>query len=248
MKTVQGDVISGNINDVFTSASQDYPDRMPFLGQKVCFRDGSEYRFVSSAENVGAGQIVSQTAALTEYDGKLKAAAIGARVIALTAAGVTADAWEGGTLVIGDNAATGQVYKIVSNTATLTAAGDVGAIGDVEITLTAPLVVAIAATDDCTIIPFKWANVELGDATHNPVGVAVVASTGATSKCYFWVQVKGPGAVQVATAATATAGKAVMHTAAGKAVVATAGYKTLGTVLLVATADDDLAAVDLCIE
>lgn len=245
----QLDIISGVITDTYTSASQDYTyNRMPYLGQKVRFKDGSEYRFVCSSEDVGAGQIVTQRAALTEYDGKLKAAVAGVYTIAITAAGITADAWAEGTLVIGDNAATGQVLKIASNTATLTVAGAVGAVGDVEITLQHPLPLAIAATDDCTIIPNKWYDVELGDATHNPVGVALVATTGATSRAYFWVQVKGPGAVQVATAATATAGKAVMHTAAGKAVVHTAGYKTLGTVLLAATADDDLAAVDLCIE
>ena len=248
-QTVQGDVITGNVYDIYDADDQDYDlGRMPFLGQRVKYRDGRCFVFCSSAVALTAGQVVAAPAGLTEYDGKLKAAVAGKEQVAITAAGITAEAWAGGTLVISDSAtAPGMVYPIIGNTLTLVVAEGIGAIGDVIVNLGAPLVVAVAATDDCVVTPNRWNNTVVGTAALCPVGVTMVATAGNVEKAYFWSQTHGPGGVVVTTVSGVDAGDAVMAAAAGSVVVSDGTKGLIGTIRLSPTADGDVASIDLCI-
>ena len=253
MNTVQQSIISGLEYDAYTDQSQDYIyNRLPFLGQKVTYRDGREFVFASTLVDVPAGTLMGSPIALAEIDGGFTAAGIGATELTITHASildnVTLDSLAGGTIIITETAGVKTSYQIVSNTAM---ASDI-----VVLQLAHPLVGAIAAADACVIVPSKFANVILNqsDATI-PLGVAVVSSTVATTTTtttgYQWFQTKGLGGVKVVTEAGCVAGTmATVSTTDGSAdLKATASIlPTIGTfVALAAVADGDLCPINLCI-
>jgi uncharacterized protein YceK len=252
MQSVQSDITTGNVYDIYTDLDQDVKyDRIPFLGAKVKYRDGRCFCFVSTLVAHTAGALVSSIVAPAEFAGKFKARAAGFDTIALTAAGVTLDQYSGGTLVITESSGQKTSYYIVGNTITLTVAEGIGAIGDVILTLGNLLVGAVAAADDCVLYASKYANTIVGTSASVAVGVAVIDSdvtavTDATTG-YMWVQTHGVGGVLVGTEAGSVAGVAAM---AGTAVaeISDGTNQYLGVFLPAsAVSDTDLCPIDLCI-
>lgn len=240
------DVISGQVYDIYDTTSQDYIyNRVPFLGQKVAFADGREYRFVSTAVDITAGQVVSAPVPTVEIDGAFTAAAAGATTVKVTSATIgsaTKDLYADGFLVITETSGLKHSYKIKGNTAAATNA--------VTFTLEYPLLAAVATGDACFVVPFKYSNTIVGIAASNPVGVAIRTVTPATdgTTAFMWVQTKGTGGVLLGTEAGATIGVTLKSSDAGVAEIATAGTPVIGTSLAAAAvANGDMCPVDLCI-
>lgn len=189
---------AGSIYDAaFINTNAKYEmGRMPQLGDFKEFDDGRKFRFVSSKIALTSGEPVS-VATAADAELACTAAAVGATSVELTstsqaffggAAGVlAADRLAGGYLVIQDDTGEGYIYRIKSNTAGT-------ALVKVTVTLYDPLVVAVDATSDVVVIGPKYRLVVAGAAALVPVGVATVAVAG-TDEYYFWVQTKGPAAV-----------------------------------------------------
>lgn len=207
----QMDTISGSLFEVYTSASQNYKfGRMPEVGQRVVDDLGREFIFVATAVNVAAGQVVAAPAAAAELVDGFTAAPAGSTQITITKSDVTLNKYKDGILVISAGAAGQLPLAIAKNTASGTA-------NAVVITLVNPLPVALVATDDCILIPNRYNGVILGAATYDGVGVAIMASTAATSGLlnYMWVQTKGIGCVKTGTASAITLGVKIILGASG---------------------------------
>lgn len=185
--------------------------RVPEVGAKACFRDGREFVFVSTAVDVAVGQVVAKAYSVAAPVSG--ATASGGKTVVVTLAGATADQYAGGYF----KTAAGTVYTIAGNTATDT--------GTVTLTLDADLCQALTDAEASTISTFRQANVVIGTATNDGIGVAIQPSTAATAgkTQYMWVQTKGRGAAKVTTGSTAVDGAALMQDAAGALVIGTAG-------------------------
>lgn len=216
--------ISGSLRKVYTSASQEATfNTMPSLGSKCEDSLGRRFVFVSTAVNVASGQVVSAVAAGAEIADGITAAVVGATTIYVTLAGAVAGQFDGGVISItaGANITS---YAILKSTAA--AAGT----NKVTLTLEAPLDVAIAATDDCILVPSRYSKVIIGVAESDGVGVAIAASTAATSGLvnYMWVQCQGIGTLTVKTGSTTVQGTTVMLTSTGFVDIATAAHAVVG--------------------
>lgn len=198
---------------VFVENGEDYKrQRMPEVGARRCYSDGSEYVFCQIAVDGVAGQVVSAPAAAAELAGKFTAALAGEETVTLTDASlsaVTANLYAGGTLVVTESSGVEAAYKIRGNSAAASNA--------VVLTLDEALLADIAAADDCIIVPPRYENVVIGTATSDGVGVLVAPSTAGTSGLlnFLWVQTKGVASVKVGTAAALTKGVKVILGAAG---------------------------------
>jgi hypothetical protein len=255
IQTVQGDVVTGNVYDVYTDLSQDSVlGRLPFLGQTVKYRDGRCFVFASTLVAQTAGTLVGSVVAPSEIAGGFVAAAVGDSDVAVAAAGVTKDQYAGGSIIITESSGQKTTYVITANTATLTVAEGIGAIGDIIITLANPLVGAVAAADDCVLYQSKWANVIVNTSASKAVGVAVVDSdvTAVTDATigYQWFQTHGVGGILVGTELGCVAGVAAMASGlvAGAAELSDGTKEYLGVFLpAAAVSDTDLCPIDLCI-
>lgn len=231
---------SGSIYKKYDTTSQEYlQKRMPEIGELCVFSDGRKFRFVSTAVDVAAGQLVQAAAQSAELAGKFTAAAVGATAVTITLTGISANDYAGGTLVVTESSGMETSYHIKSNTAS-------DASDNIILTLESPLAGAVAAADDAILIKPKYEKVLLGTATGVIVGVALVASTAATDGYtnFLWVQVAGVGAVNVKTATSLTVGVCGMGGADGGIVVAD-GTKQAVCVChntAVVTAGDSVAA------
>lgn len=228
---MQKDVISGSVYDaaVFATDTKMLSGRAPKLGQQVSFGDGRKFVFCMTTEVLAAGNLVGTATALaTPIDDKCTAAAIGATEVTISLSGiqlygatagvVAKDALAGGYLVINDSTGAGYQYRIKSNTASTAGTAST------TVTLYDGLVVAISATTDIFLIGPRYM-VSAGTATLPPVGVAMVATTGAAAAtpAYFWVQTAGIAAVTCTTGTSIAIGKTV-------AADASAGVKIAGAV------------------
>ena len=240
-------IVSYDVHKTYDSASQDYPDRMPYLGQKQETKDGREYVFCSSVVNVAAGLVVAAPVVIAELDGVFTAASEGDTSVTLTSAllsAVTADEYKDGTLLITESCDVKRAYTIKSNTAVSSNA--------VTFTLYEGLAGDVAATDAAFIRKFKYKTVVLGSTQCAPIGVAVTATTAATDGAagttdgiaYFWAQTKGIGGVKVATEANCIDSLAAVCAASGEAELAATDsqYYPIGIFLPTAA----VAAGDLC--
>lgn len=238
------EVIAGNgwLYDRFDSDSQEYLlGRMNKVGDIRRTEDGREFVFVSTAADIAAGKVVAAPAAVAELAGKFTAALVGDEKVVVEKSGVTANLYAGGVLVITESSGAQTSYGIVRNTAS-------NASNKVDLYLDNPLVAAIAAADDCIIVPNKYNGVVLGGATCLPLGVAIRASTAATASKtqYMWIQTKGVGSVFLGTAASLTVGVMVMPAASGTVQAANGTLKTVGCMLPVsAVSNNDCAPIDL---
>lgn len=231
---------SGSIYKKYDTSSVEYLEsRMPAIGELAEFSDGRKFRFVSTAVDVAAGQLVQAAAQSAELAGKFTAGSVGDYTVEVELASVSANDYAGGTLVVTESSGMETSYHVKSNTASDSS-------NKIVLTLEEPLAAAVAAADDCILLKPKYEKVLLGTATGVIVGVAIVASTAATdSKTNFmWVQVAGPGAVNVKTATSLTVGVCGMGGADGGIVVAD-GTKQFVCVChntAVVTAGDSVAA------
>jgi hypothetical protein len=238
------EVIAGNgwLYDRFDTDSQEYLlGRMSKVGDIRKMEDGREFVFVSTAVDIDAGQVVAAPAAVAELAGKFTAAIVGDEKVTVEKSGVAANAYAGGHLIITKSSGTKTTYGIVRNLAS-------DASNKVVLYLDNPIVGAIAATDDCIIVPNKYSTVIVGTATCNPIGVAIRAATAATAgkTQYMWVQTKGVGSVYLGTAASLTVGVMVMPAASGTVQASNGTLKPVGCMLPAsAVSNTDCAPIDL---
>lgn len=136
--------------------------------------------------NAGYGAFFKVTTTLgLGYEAIHVAASAGDKTVTLTEAGITADKWAGGYIVLGHNSdATRQNRRIISNTAT---DGDV----HVVVTLDGPLHVALTTSEGVEIIPNIYSNLQT-TALQEYNSVAGVPAVTTTTGKYFWVQTWGP--------------------------------------------------------
>jgi hypothetical protein len=208
---------SYDIYKVYTPASAEYKEnRMPRVGDVQEFSDGRRFRFVSTAVNVAAGQLVGR-AAVALLDDKFTAASAGSYEVEIEVASVTANQYAGGVLVVANSAGREVSYTINANTAS-------SATNKVTLTLASPLKAAILAAEDAYLIPPLYEKVVLGAANVVAVGVAMGKSTAhtATETQYLWVQTKGPGQVEVKTDTNIAVTTGLIPGADGGVIVATA--------------------------
>lgn len=207
MSQEQESTISGNLYQVYSPSDQWYKEnRMPRVGQKAKMEDGRAFVFCSTTADITAGQAV-QAPAVLEETAIPAAVAAGAYEVGITQASVAANAYAGGMLVVILGTGNGYSYKIKKNTASGTA--DL-----VTITLYDPIKVALATTDDVTVVPLRSRGVAVGAADKDIVGVAMGTSTAATNSTtnYLWVQYKG---IAYGQTCTVTAGHAIQSAASG---------------------------------
>lgn len=200
-----------SIYDTYVDGDQNVSaGRMPDVGSIKKYSDGREFVLVSTAVNVAAGQVLSSAAAAAELAGKFTAALAGDTEIVVEKASVTANQYADGYLVVTESSGTKTTYAIKSNTASSSA-------NKVTLTLYSPITSAIAAADDCILVPSRYSSVVIGTAASDGIGVAMAASTAATSgkTNYIWAQTKGIGGAKTGTASTLVAGVKMVLGAAG---------------------------------
>lgn len=194
---------------------------VPEIGAEMRFADGSCFRFVSTAVDLAAGQLVAMnTFNATPVDDKCTAAAIGSyqvevdtRAVAMfggSAGIIAANRLSGGYLVINDDTGEGYRYRILSNTEGTASA-------KVTLTLAEPLKVALDTTSDVIITGSVYDSVVLGTAALCPLGVAMVPSTAATNSRteYLWIQTAGVASVRITTGTSVAIGVNVVADATG---------------------------------
>lgn len=209
----------------FHSGSQEFKASLtPQVGDCITLNDGREFRLVSTAVDLVAGQLVAVPSFnVTPIDNLVTAATAvkGSQTVEVDTTGVAmfggangviaAGRLKGATLVINDDTGDGYTYTIKNNTAGTASA-------KVTLTLNEPLVEALDATSDVLIVSSPFDNVVVSTGALAVVGVACVDSTAATNSRteYLWVQTKGIAAVKVTTGTSVAVGKpAVADTAGG---------------------------------
>ena len=213
------------------SSTQEYP-----IGTKREFEDGRVFRYASFAAACNAGILVSQdvsATSITEQDGKLTAAAIGATEVTYTDSGTvgsaTANQYAGGYLHITDDAGEGYQYRIKSNTAASSNA--------VTFTLYDGLVVAVTTATDVAVTGNLYNQVRGADFTNGAkvdCTVAGVTARSFTSGYYGWIQTNGvatvlsDGAIAYGVMVAGSDGVVgAVHTADTDALEIVVGYSTM---------------------
>jgi hypothetical protein len=218
MSQEQLKTITGSTHDTYSLTSQDFiENRMPRVGQLVCFEDGRKMVFCSTKVDITVGQTVAAQA--PNASAVAGATPKGVRVLNVTEASIDANDWQGGYIMLG-----GIIYKIKSNGATGS-----GGVGLVEITLYDALNVALTDTQVCGILPSRNVEVIVGEGDLDIVGTCVAAVPAATdvTTMFFWVQYGGLGSI----ATGAGAGVAVMPGAGGSGDAQTAANPIIATVV-----------------
>jgi hypothetical protein len=248
MQRAQESIISGNIYDYYYDTNQDITlgSRIPYLGQKVSFRDGREYVFCSTLVDLPAGTLVGSVEASAEGANIFNNDDVaGTTEVQITLASITADQYAGGFLNILTGNAAG-AYSILSNTASAATTNYV------TLTLGEPLRGTLAsASDDLILVPNRYKNIVVNTADNKVVGVVPVATAVATdadaTTCYQWIQTKGVGAALIGTETNANAGVAAMA-GAGVVEIADGTKEVVGVFLNDAdVSDTDLAPIELCV-
>ena len=224
-------------------------------GDVINYSDGRQFRYVSTAADLAAGEIVAwRTAQAAALDNKLSVAAINATTLVIDTSGtalfgagagvVVANDLAGGFIVIEDDTGEGHQYRIKSNTVGTSATS-------ITVVLWDKLKVAVDATTDVFLIGPKYRKVVEGAILLSPIGVCMTATTAATAGVdqYFWVQTRGLAAVLVKTGTGIAIGKLVSAVADGGCILA-AGHDTniLGTAMGTTTTSGATVAVNLCLE
>lgn len=216
MSQEQRSTISGSVWDIYTNLSQEFKEnRMPRVGQVLCFEDGRRFTFCSSVAAFAAGKLVGQIED-SDGDGVVASEALsGQRIVNVTVSGVLANQFQGGYITLEGHG----TYKIKSNSATVT--------GDVVVTLYDPLYATVAAAQEAELTPLRNNLVIAGAADQDNVGFTnqvIPAISGNVTHNYFWAQTAGMG-----YAATAiTPGLSVMPAAAGAIAASDGTLQTVG--------------------
>ena len=191
MSQEQIGTISGSVYDVYTEDQQRYKEgRVPRVGQTVEFEDGRKFVFCHSNSALSARDVVScDVPTLCDVVGE--AAKAGMYKVEIKRTGATANQYANGYLVTKAHS-----YKIKSNTATDTS-------GNIVVTLYDKLKEDLSeSVSDSTILKsFRNSNVVRSDGTGDSVGVSL-ADVDAGVDTYFWVQYKGIGVANAASAPT----------------------------------------------
>lgn len=260
-QTKQHDIISGNVWDTYLDTSQDaVAGRLPSLGQRCTYEDGREFIFCSTLVDVVAGTVMGSPIAFAELAGGFVTAA---GVSAAQAKGsttiyvlhtsifdsVVADQFAGGFITITESSGLRTTYGIIGNSKFADAAYGTDTIA---LDLECPTRAAIAAADDCVIIPPRYTNVIVNTAGSNPVGVAQTAIAPATdadaTTGYLWLQTKGVGGVIVTTVANVGDDGSLLMASTNTVVVSDGTLPPIGTLLALAdVTDGDVAPVEFCI-
>lgn len=186
--------------------------RVPELGTVAVYEDGRKYVFGSTSVGVTAGQLVSTRADFnTSPVGDYLA---GLNEVLLNGATTESDEWAGNTLQV-----TGRPETYVVQSSRPEG-------GNTRVVLTDVLQGPISDGDDSSMAPFRPANVVVGTASSDPVGVALGDISGATQTTYAWFQYYGLALVDcsVAQGLTVTVG------AAGEAIAADGTTALVGVV------------------
>lgn len=231
------EVIAGNgwLYDVYTPSSQEYLlNRLPELGAVRELQDGRKFRFICTAVDAVAGQVVGAPVALTEITSGTTAALVGDTTLTITRTGTTLNQLAGGWITITASAGVEATYGIVRNSAA-------SAANLVTLYLDNALVGAVATGDDFILIPPPYKAAIINTAATLPIGVAIRPSTAATNSTtnYMWVQFAGPGSVYVGTAAGLTDGVKVMSAAAGTIAASDGTLADIGLMLNQDAVDND---------
>jgi hypothetical protein len=179
--------------------------------------DGREYRYVrAGAADLVAGNVIQAPAQVTTHDQLTPtAASIGAERITVTldaTNAATADQYAGGLAIIDTTPGLGIHLPIIGHPAAAAAA-------TLELTLGAPLSVALTSSSRVTLCPNPYRGViqtPVTTLTGAAVGVAIAPIT---ATYYGWIQTKGPAGVLVAGTPGVGLAVVVPATAAGAVVI-----------------------------
>jgi len=217
----------GWLYGVYTPTSQEVIfNRIPALGTTRVLQDGRKFRFIRTAVDAVAGQVMGTPIALTEITSGNTAALVGDTQVEITRSGTTLNQLAGGFITFTNTAGVEATYGIVRNTAA-------DADDQVVVYLDNPLVGAVAAGDALILIPPMYGACIINTAGTLPVGVAIRPSTAATDGVvqYMWVQYAGVGSLIITTALGLTDCVKVMATAAGSAVASDGTLADIGIML-----------------
>jgi len=146
---------------------------------RYCLAAGTLYPGFGAAFSVGVHHA---------YEAVHAAAAAGDTTILIDQASVTVDEFAGGYIIMGHNAsATSQTRRVVSNTATSTAAAS-----HVIVTLDRPLAVALTTGEGYEIFANPYASMNAPGTTAENETFGGIPAAVATSGKYFWLQTWGP--------------------------------------------------------
>lgn len=212
------------------------------VGVKTVGTDGKVFRLVKLAENGLAGQSVQANIIDADFEGLAVAeeALAGQNKIKVTlgAGAVTADQFEGATLVVNSGAGAGLQFYVDAHDAADAAA-------DVVLTLVEKLPVAIPDTAEVSLIANPYANAIITPTT--PTGkILGVLQNDASAGDYALIQSKGYAAVIAQGALAAGDLLAPSASVAGAFVASATG--TLGSVVQTAIANTESGIVDLDLE
>lgn len=216
------------------------------LGRFIDFEDGRRFRYCKAAASLPLGKLVQASAIDTDHDETVQTAyglSIGDKdnLSVLLSAAPTANEYADGWLVCNVGTGLGQIYRIKKNTA---------AYAPCKVWLYDPIIVAVAATAELTLIKNKYLDVIAypGDSiTGPPVGVPLITIT---SGYYGWLQTRGYCVMIVDDGATVVVGNNVIpgNTDAGAVDPNAADtHPVLGVVVHIA-GTDEYATIDLKLE
>jgi len=194
------------------SSTKRYP-----LGTLIELADGRVFVYSQAgASALAAGLLTTYLTTYTHEDTVTVAHPVGTRVVTVTGAGVTANQYEDGYLVVTEGAGSGEMYQIKKN-----AAADGSNL--VQVTLYDGIATAwVTSTTDVDLCenPYKAQVVNPVDAQQKPTTIPPIPVTAAY---YYWGQVWGVAPLiltmatcgleldeKVITASTSTAGEGVI--------------------------------------
>lgn len=217
MSLLRVKAITGTIKRLYAAGDQYFVNnRVPEVGSNATYEDGREFVFCSTDTDIAVGQAVGAAAVNAELTAVTAAVASGLSEIRFVLASVGINDYQGGYLTVTLGTGVGNTYKIKSNTASAT----VDTVDNtVIVQLEEEISVAIAATDNIIIKKSREAEVIVGTAAIDPIGIAQVATTAATDGVtqYFWAQLTG---VSIGLGTAGAANVALENGAAGVLAVA----------------------------
>ena len=228
------------------------------IGTRFTRQDGNQYAYGYSSAGAAIGKLMASTfasasltlssnaviapaSAVAVSGDAMKPGAIGSTYVEITLAGVIANQFSGGYLVVGSDTGLGQTFRIRGNTAT-----DSPATGNIRIQFYEKITTALAAISDVIIIGSPFADIIVADGT-NYVICGVSVSTTTAAKPFGWFLTKGITAcLQDDTTTAFAAGKGIQACAsvagavsiwgnAATTTVDTAGLRYLGEALGIST-------------
>jgi hypothetical protein len=165
------------------------------LGSKLELEDGRVFRYAHFVAAVNRGVLVSQDVSVSSFgpiDGKATAAAIAAKQVTLTDTDTfttadVADVYQGGYLMVEDDAGEGYTYRIQGNDAGTAA-------GVMVLDLFDGLVAALTTDSDVAVIGSLYKNLSIATANGDSI-VSGAAVRTMTAGYYGWIQTWGPCSV-----------------------------------------------------